>query len=268
MEKLIDIHNHLIPDFDDGPKSFEESLRMLRQAQEQGITDVFATSHFNEYIPGDLEEEYLSKLQKLREEALAQNIRVNIYSGAEIFYHHFLESTVKEHKVTTLGGWGQYVLLEFPMFQITEGGEEVLFKLSMDEYIPIVAHPERYNAVMSDPQKALQFIQFGGLLQVNAGSLLGHFGKTSQKVAMELLEKQVVHFIASDAHSDEGRTFLLREVYELLKNKLPESYLQKLLYQNARCIVDEVPIETVNLPAERSGKGLLGKIKNRFGLFK
>ncbi len=265
MLQMIDIHNHLIPEFDDGPHSFDESLEMLRQAQEQGITDVFATSHFNEYIPREMEEDYFNKLTTLREEALAQGIRVNIYSGSEIFYHHYLDETVRNHRVSTLGGWGQYVLLEFPMFQITEGVEDVLFRLSVDGYIPIVAHPERYNSVLTEPEKALDFIRFGGLLQINAGSVLGHFGKNVQRIAMELLEQQVVHFIASDAHAPEGRTFILRECWEALKDHLPESYLKKLFYENPRNIIDEVTIDTVKLPANNYKKsGLLNKIKQRF----
>jgi len=267
LERMIDIHNHLIPQFDDGPKSFDESLEMLRQAEDQGITDVFATSHFNEYIPQETEDEYFQKLNTLREEALARGIKVNIYSGAEIFYHHYVDNTVRSHRVTTLGGWGQYVLLEFPMFQITEGVEEVLFRLSVDGYIPVVAHPERYNSVITEPESALEFIRFGGLLQINAGSVLGHFGKNVQKIAMNLLEQQVVHFIASDAHSPEGRTFVLKETLEVLKDHLPESYLKKLFYENPRCIIDEIAIETVRLPAGESKKsGLLGKLKQRFGL--
>ncbi len=263
MINMIDIHNHLIPDFDDGPKSLEESLEMLRQAEEQGITDVFATSHFNEYIPPEMEEEYFAKLRQLREEALARGIKVNIYSGAEIFYHHFVNKTVSSKKVATLGGLGQYVLIEFPMFQMPSGAEEVLFHLSVDNYIPIVAHPERYNALISQPEKPLEYIQYGGLLQVNAGSVLGHFGKEVQKIALSLLEQRLVHFIASDAHFSEGRTFILLETYEFLKDKLPQQYLEEIFYKNPKCIIDEIRIDKVSYPKPKQPKGFFQKIKNR-----
>jgi len=261
---MIDIHNHLIPKFDDGPKSLEESLQMLRIAEDQGITDVFATSHFNEYIPHDLEKEYFGKLKELREEALNRGIKVNIYSGSEMFYHNYVETTIKSSKVTTLGGWGQYILIEFPMFQMPDGVEDVLFRLSVEEFIPIVAHPERYNAVLEKPKKAIDFIRYGGLLQVNGGSVLGHFGKDAQKVSMSLLEQRVVHFIASDAHSPEGRTFVLRRVFEFLKDKLPEDYLTNLFYANQRNIIDEIRIEKVQLPQEEKPQGLFNRLKKRF----
>lgn len=264
MEKMIDIHNHLIPKFDDGPASLEESLEMLKHAQEQGITDVFATSHFNEYIPPEMEHDYFFKLQDLREEALAQKIHINIYSGSEIFFHHFVDQTIKKSRVTTLCDQGLYVLIEFPMFQTPEGIEEVLFRLSMENYIPIVAHPARYQMVLEKEERATQFVQFGGLLQLNAGSILGHFGRESQKVALKLLRNGIPHFIASDAHSPDGRNFLLRETYDFLKGKLPESYLRDLFYNNAKNIIDNIRIDSVTLPAESTKRGFLKKLVRKF----
>jgi protein-tyrosine phosphatase len=228
MKRLIDIHNHLIPKFDDGPRSMEESITMLQQAESQGITDVFATSHFPEYISDATEIDYFGKLQNLREESLARGIGVNIYSGAEIFYHRQMEYTVRSSKVGTLGGFGQYVLLEFPMFQMPNNVEEVLFNLSVNNYIPIVAHPARYKSLTSQPNRALDFVQYGGLLQLNGGSILGHFGKEAQKLALSFLDQRIIHFIASDAHSPVGRGFVLDEVYEFLKDRYPSSYLEEI----------------------------------------
>ncbi len=263
MEKMIDIHNHLIPRFDDGPQSLEESIEMLRQAREQGITDVFATSHFNELIPKELEKEYFDKLGELREEVMTRGISINIYSGSENFYHHYVDKTIKSSKVTSLGGFGQYILIEFPMFQMPDGVEDVLFRLSVDSYIPIIAHPERYNAILGKPARALDFIRYGGLLQVNGGSILGQFGRDVQKVALELLKQQLVHFVASDAHSPDGRTFVLRQVFEFLKNELPGDYLKELLYTNPRAIIDEIRIEKVNLPEKTGKESFFTRLKKR-----
>ena len=230
MNKFIDIHSHLIPQFDDGPKEYRESLEMLKQAADQGITDVFATSHFNEWIPEEAETEYFEKLSLLREKATEEKLPITIHSGAEIFYHQYVENTVKKSKVTTLGNWGQYVFLEFPMFQMPDGAEEVLFRLAAEKFIPIVAHPERYVKIIERPRRILNFIRYGGLLQVNGGSIIGHFGKEIQKLAIQLLEKELVHFIASDSHSPKSRQFILKPVYEFLQDKIPTDYLEKLLY--------------------------------------
>jgi protein-tyrosine phosphatase len=262
MDQFIDIHAHLIPQFDDGPKSFSESMEMIKIAADQGITAVFATSHFNEYIPPQLEKEYFEKLEQLLEKTESENIPVSIYSGSEIFYHQYVPDTVKSAKVTTLGNWNQYVLLEFPMFQMPDGAEDILFKLTAEKYIPIVAHPERYVKILEKPRRLHNFIRFGGLLQVNGGSILGHFGKDVQKLALQMLEQQMVHFIASDAHSPKGRSFVLKQVHNLLRDQLPEEYLQQLLFENQQQIILKKAIRPVDLP-EPENSGFFDSIRKK-----
>ncbi|RQW01793.1 MAG: hypothetical protein EH225_09200 [Calditrichaeota bacterium] len=263
MEKMIDIHAHLIPQFDDGPRSFEESLEMLWQAADQGITNVFATSHFNEWIPEEIEREYFDKLEILRNMAGDQDIPVTIHSGAEIFYHHYVNDTIRKSAVATLGNWKQYCLIEFPMFQYPDGAEEILFRLTAENVIPVVAHPERYVAIIGKIKKINEFIRFGGLLQLNGGSILGYFGKDIRKTAMQLLERQLVHFIASDAHSPQGRTFVLGEVCSFLEDKLPEDYLIDLVYGNQKKILDKVQIEPIKLPEPEEKKGLFSSLRQK-----
>lgn len=263
MEKMIDIHSHLIPKFDDGPSSFEESLEMLQQAEDQGITDVFATSHFNEWIPKAMEQEYFSKLEELQNKAESKKIGINIHSGAEIFYHHWAETTVKSSKVTTLGNWGQYVLIEFPMFQMPDGAEEVLFRLTAENYIPIVSHAERYVLVIDRPRNILNFIKYGGLIQINGGSLLGHFGKNIQKTALQLLEWRLVHFVASDAHSPRSRAFVLADVYKFLQNKIENNYLEELLFINPMRIIKKKRMVRAQIPEELAKPGFFAQIKRR-----
>jgi len=264
MKEMIDIHSHLIPEFDDGPKNFTESLEMLKQAADQGINHVFATSHFNEWIPTDLETEYFNKLSELRDKAESRNIAVTIHSGAEIFYHQYVEKTIKTSRVTTLGNWGQYVLIEFPMFQMPEGGEEVLFRLTAEKYIPIIAHPERYAIILDRPRRLENFIKFGGLLQVNGGSILGHFGKEIQKVAYYILKNQWGHFIASDAHAPNGRNFVLKKVYEKLKDELPTEYLENILFHHQKKIIDRLVLEPIIIPEPKEKSGFFQQIKRRF----
>ncbi len=263
--RMVDIHNHLIYKFDDGPQTLEECLEMLKIAIDQGITDVFATSHFNELIPQEIEDEYFEKLNILRSEALSRNLNIFIYSGSEIFFHHFIDKTIKKGKVTTLANLGQYSLMEFPLFMMPNGIEEALFKLSMEHIIPIIAHPERYQSVLEKPQRVYSFIKYGGLLQVNAGSVLGEFGKDVQKIAMWLLEDKLVHFIGSDAHTTKGRTFKMQEVSKYLKKYLDADYLRDILEWNGRNIIHEVKMDPVSLPENgQQSQGILKKFRKKF----
>jgi len=262
----VDIHNHLIYKFDDGPQSLEESLDMLRMAVDQGITDVFATSHFNEIIPAEIEKDYFEKLSRLREEAMMKGIDIYIYSGGELFFHQYLEKTIKSSQVGTLANLGQYVLFELPLFLMPTGVKDVLFNLAMEEYIPIVAHPERYQSVLEKPQSAVEFVRYGALLQVNAGSVLGEFGKHVQSIAMWLLENKLVHFIGSDAHTTEGRSFKLAKVADYLKEHLDQNYITELLDKNPRKIINEVKIEKREIPSKMSSRTFFQKFRKKFGL--
>jgi protein-tyrosine phosphatase len=263
---MIDIHNHVIYKFDDGPKSLKESLKMLQIAEGQGISDVFATSHFKEIIRPEEESDYFEKLKILQQEAADNNISVNIHSGGELFYSLFMNKVVKQHKVATLAGLGQYILMEFSLFIMPSGVEDVLFKLTMDGFIPIIAHPERYPSIRKNPYKALDYLRFGAIYQMNAGSILGSFGKDIQKVSMWMLENKLVHFISSDAHTIKNRTFRMQEAAAALKPHLDENYIADLVENNARKILNSEKIEKVKIP-DLSREGILQKLKKKFFTF-
>ncbi len=263
---MIDIHNHIIYNFDDGPATRADALEMIRMASDQGITAIFATSHFNEVIQPDVEADYFAKLKKLRKETANKGIPVQLYSGSEMFYHHFLEKTIKKTKVGTLCGLGLYVLMEFPLYLMPAGIEETLFKLNLDEVIPIIAHPERYSAIIEEPEKVVNFLKHGGLLQVNVGSVLGKFGRRVQKVAMWLLENRAVHFLGSDAHSPKGRTFELAKAVHYLEKHLEQEYIQELVNINPQKIIDNEKLERANFTLSEEQSGFLQRMKRKLGL--
>lgn len=260
---MIDIHNHVIHKFDDGPKDLKESLDMLRMAVDQGITDVFATSHFNEVIPPDIESDYFHKLKILREETASQNIPINIHSGSELFYHLFMDQTIKEKEVASLAGKKLYVLTEFSLFIMPTGVKETLFNLSMNGIIPIIAHPERYPAVRQDPQLALDYLKYGAIFQVNAGSILGGFGKEIRKLSMWMLENKLVHFIGSDAHNTRTRRFRMKEVVDALKGHLADDYIHELVEGNARKILESKKVEKLEIPESAFPDSFFTKLKKK-----
>ncbi len=260
---MIDIHNHVIYKFDDGPQSLDESMEMLKIAEDQGITDIFATSHFSEMIHNLTENDYFEKLEILRAETSKQHIDVQIYPGGEIFFHHFMEDTVKKTRIGTMGEWGLYILLEFPLYLMPNGVGDTLFNLSTEGFVPILAHPERYSATINTPEKILDFIKYGALLQVNVGSVLGEFGKSCQKVALWLLENQYVHFLGSDAHRAKGRTFKLAQAAKFLENHLESEYIQDLVEYNPRKIINSEKIEPLQLPETQEVNGFINRVRKK-----
>ena len=199
---VIDIHTHVLPALreDDGPKSAEKSLQMIKTAANEGITGIVATPHMLKPLP-DRKAEIFKAI-----ESLGQNL-VTLYPGTEVFADdHVLE---QEHLITL--GNSNYLLIEFPRAQLPQHTADIFFDLQTRDYQCIFAHPERNGSIVEDPNRLIPFIQAGVLCQVNAGSILGRYGKESQKTAQIILEHGMAHFIASDMHSTHHRYYSLNE---------------------------------------------------------
>lgn len=204
---MYDLHSHILPGVDDGARDLETALEMARLAVDKGITTLAATPHW------DLVFDW--KLIKQRVEELAvcfqqENISLKLVPGAELFMDYNLVNLSKE-QIPTYNNNGQYCLLEFPMFEIPNYSDDVIFSLKVKGITPIIAHPERYKNVAEDPNLIKRWIDNGCLMQMNAGSVTGMFGERIQKISEILLEHQMVHIMASDAHSTGRRGFVLQE---------------------------------------------------------
>ncbi len=212
---LIDFHNHVLPAADDGSKSMEMSLNMLRTAADQGITDVINTIHYQHPKIGDFRitsAELQIKIEELQAEVDLIGIPIKLHQGTEVFYLPNLIELAKDPVI--LIGQGKYMLVEFQFHQLPEGYRELFFKLVMDGITPIVAHPERCKPIQRDLDILRDLIQAGCVSQLDGGSLIGSLGSGSQQAAREMLQQGLIHLIGSDAHDDRHRNFCLLEVIE------------------------------------------------------
>lgn len=242
MKKFIDIHNHIIFDFDDGPSSFDETRKMLDIALEQNIGTIFATSHFDEYTPDEKLDDYYEKLSIIQDYIAKEKLPLNIYPGAEIYFHSNLVESVRKYKNYILNEDSGYVLFEFPMFQ-TFSNLDIIFHMKINKIIPIVAHPERYATTFKNWKIVAEFIKIGALIQINAGSILGHYGSPVKKIVKQLLQKKYVHIVASDAHNTNSRTFILKDAYHECLEFLPEEYVKKIFFTIPEQIIKGIPFE-------------------------
>ena len=209
---MIDFHNHVLPDVDDGPKTLEQSLNMLRSAAEQGITDVVNTVHFQHPKMDDKEityENIQSRVSGLQEVLDEEGIEVKLHIGAEIFYLPNLVELISDPLCTF--GNGRYMLVEFPFHILPEGYDKILFNLVMAGVTPIIAHPERYKPIQKDLEILRKLIRSGCLVQVDGGSVIGFLGRSSQKAALEIIGQRLCHVLGTDAHDDRRRNFSLRQ---------------------------------------------------------
>ncbi len=196
---MIDIHSHLIPNVDDGAKSPEETIELIKEAREAGITDIILTPH---YIINSYEQnaETLILLKdKLQQIINSENIKVNLHIGMEVYITDNLVEILKQNKILTLAG-SKYLLMELPLNTNVQYLDMVIFKLIENNIIPIIAHPERYKFVQEDPSKVRELIDSGCLIQSNIGSILGIYGKKAKKTIKYLLKNDLINFIATDTH--------------------------------------------------------------------
>lgn len=222
---MIDMHSHIISGIDDGSKSIEMTINMLKKAEQSGTTDIIATPHF---MRGRFEVEYnnvIKKVEELKKIAIENNIDINIYSGQEVYYSRKLLEYYNDKIIGTINN-SKYMLIELPMleFDIDEV-INTIYELQIRGITPIIAHPERYKPFIKKPSMINSLIKEGMLFQLNAGSIAGDFGKAVKKTADKYLEYKIYSFIGSDAHRDRGRDTDMREALNILEEEQIKDFI-------------------------------------------
>lgn len=196
---MIDIHSHIFPNVDDGPETMEDSIKMLQQAYDAGITTIIATPHYIEdkYITTKKQREGL--VNSLQKELDKKCINIKLYVGTEAYICTNLDELLKKKTISTLNN-SKYVLFELPMHSKVIYLDEVVNTLLERKWIPIIAHPERYSYIQQDIRMVNKLLEKGVLFQANYGSICGLYGKAAQKTLKKLLKMDAIHFLASDSH--------------------------------------------------------------------
>jgi protein-tyrosine phosphatase len=225
---MVDIHAHILPEVDDGAEDLFEALEMAHMAADCGVTDLMATSHFR--TEGDRAR--MQRQFRLLEEALGrEGIPLRLHLGAEILC---LEETVelaRAGKLPTLADT-RYVLCEFPFDAPIDYMDALLDQIAEAGYRPVIAHPERYYAIGREPGVIRYWFSRGYVIQVNKGSVLGAFGPDVRDTARWLLNRGLVHILASDAHSAHRRTTDLGGLRNWLLDRDFGHYARLLLEEN------------------------------------
>ena len=261
---MIDFHNHILPEADDGSQTMEESIKMLRYAQDQGITDVVNTIHFQHpKLEGmNTDFDYVSSLKDgLLKEMKKENININIHLGAEVFFNFNLLDII-DNPLTTFGN-GKYMLIEFQTFMFPDKYEEELYKLKMSGTTPIIAHPERYKPIQNNINIIKKLINSGCLMQIDAGSILGDFGENCKITAKHILKHNMAHIIGSDSHNSKRRNFCLSKAIQVAKSIINPKIIDSLVFENPKKIINGEKIEPFEVIEEERTKKLFNKILNK-----
>ncbi len=252
---MIDIHCHILPAIDDGASNEEDSLAMLKVAVDEGIRTIVATPHHNRKYSND-QQKILTKVAELNELIAAKDLPIKVIPGQEIRIYGELLLDYENNKLVTIGNTSRYMLIEFSSNHVPHYAERLLYDMELHGLKPIIVHPERNAEIMENPDKLYQLVQKGALTQVTACSVTGYFGKKIQKFTHQLIEANLTHVIASDAHNTTGRGFKMRQTFAEIEAKYGMDYVY-YFQENAQRIVDNQTIYP-DQPEEVRKKKFLG----------
>jgi protein-tyrosine phosphatase len=236
---MIDIHSHLLFGVDDGSRTLEESVHVIKKLSEVGYTDIILTPHYiNDSTYVSTREENLDVLKRLKVGLIRNNVNVNLYLGNEIYIDSEIANLLKNNIISSLNDT-KYLLIELPMSGENEIYYDVFLDLINMGYKVILAHPERYISFQKDFNKVYELKELGVLLQSNVGSILGDYGRGAKKTIKRLLKENLITFMGTDIHHNkEEYTFVLKAKKKMGKY-LTQKQINNIFENNAKVLLND-----------------------------
>ena len=240
MAHFFDLHSHMLCGVDDGAKTVEEMFSMLEMAYEDGIRAICLTPHYSPYLFGDTFEKSAESFQILKKYVSEKHPDMRIFIGHELGYHRSGLDALNDGVCRSIAG-SRYVLVDFPeaieFFEI----QGAMAQLQRAGYFPILAHTERYRSLFRQIKWIEEFVENGGVVQVNASSVNGAWGRGAQKQWKKLIRRGLVHIIASDAHNLTTRPPLISVCMPFLQKHCDAHTIRALTWDNpCRVVRDEL----------------------------
>ena len=238
---MIDIHSHIVFDVDDGPRDLADSRALLEESYRQGVRTIIYTSHRRKGMFETPENKIAEHFKLVQEIAKEISDDLTVLYGAEIYYTSDVLDKLEKKIIPSLADT-RYALIEFSMTTPYKEIHTALSNVLRLGITPVVAHIERYHCLENDEKKVRDLIDMGCYMQINSSSVLkpklfGDKYKFMKKRARFFLEKDLVHFVASDMHNLDDRPPYMEEAYQIISKNYGVAYAEQLFGKNQEILL-------------------------------
>ena len=237
----IDIHNHCLPQVDDGAGSPEEAFAMVEQYRQNQIEEIIVTPHFHYRRGQTCAERILEETFRFKEALQRQGISFRIHTGNEIYYSHDVPDLLSQSKVLTLAG-SCYALIEFSPGERFTAIREGLYEIIISGFFPVLAHTERIWTFYEDMSRLCELAELGAYIQINIEAVKSGADFRMKRFVKTAIENDLVHFLATDAHGSRERTPQVGKDLTYIRRKFGEDFLKRVMYDNPKKVIENKTI--------------------------
>jgi protein-tyrosine phosphatase len=245
---VVDIHSHILPEVDDGPKSWDVSVAMCRAAAADGITHMVATPHANDRY--DYDRQYLQGLVDHLQKLAGDSPKLSLGCDFHLSYENIQDALV--HPARYIIDSTRYLLVEFSNYGVPQQTTDSFLKLGDCGITVIITHPERNPILRDNLQRVIEWAEQGCVIQMTGSALTGFWGERTRRAALWLLEHQAVHVLATDAHDMEKRVPILSTARDAAAEICGGEIAEALVEANPRAIITNQPLPYFPRPAATS----------------
>jgi protein-tyrosine phosphatase len=235
---VVDIHCHILPEVDDGPKSWDTAEAMCKMAAADGITHMVATPHASDRYHYD--RPYLSQLLGLLQERIGATPSLGLGCDFHLSFEN-MASALENPERYCIGNT-HYLLVELSNFSIPQQIDDWLSQMQERRITCIVTHPERNPILQQNTVRVLKWVELGCAVQITASALTGGWGQRAGELAKWLLQQKAVHFLATDAHNTERRPPVLSEAREVVAKEFGEDLATALVETNPSAVITDAAL--------------------------
>ena len=246
---MVDIHSHILPEVDDGPKSWDGSVAMCHAAAADGITHMVASPHANDRYHYD--REYLQGVVAHLQQLMGATLKITLGCDFHLSYENLQDAYANPSRYTI--GNTRYLLVEFSNFGIPQNTTDSFLKLGDRGLTPIITHPERNPILRENLHRVVEWAEQGCVIQMTGSALTGFWGERTRRAAEWLLESQAVHVLATDAHDTEKRVPILSTSRDAAAAIVGQEVAEALVERNPSAIVNNQPLPYFPRPTAITG---------------